>query len=489
MASGATAVLTVLSAEASAQRRAGPAVPSGLLEAALGFVAVTAAAFSHGAYYPTAWGLFAVAGVWVIAVRLVLGNARLGGLEVATLALLLALAAWVAASSLWGIPERGILETERILLYVTDARSGVPRSHPQHAALISHRRLGRSLRRVRLRGAHSTLSRTPRPVRSASPDIVSPSHWGTGTASACLRPWAHCWPSAWLHDHPAPPCARSPQRRCRCSSRRSTSRSAGVRGSRSRLDCSRAIALDPRRLQLVTHVLVLAPAVVVTLVVAYRSPALNRIDASSADATSRGASAGARRSRSRRLSALVALVVAEAGAARSVLDHDFAGRTRQRSSPAASPHCSSSSRSSEARRRSFRGRTTPSPRRRQRHSGSASTSGCSTSPGTTGCCNGESPGTRTSASRSSGRAPELSSSPGTSSGRHRSRLRDAHSLYLEMPRRTGAGRSRAPPHRARHPRSLQRSAPAGCPSCRRRSARTRRSSSMRASTGTGNCRP
>ena len=49
-----------------------------------------------------------------------------------------------------------------------------------------------------------------------------------------------------------------------------------------------AIALDRRRLQLVTTMLVLAPAVVVVLVVAYRSPALNRIDASTADASREG---------------------------------------------------------------------------------------------------------------------------------------------------------------------------------------------------------
>ena len=40
------------------------ALPSGLVEAALGCVAVTAAAFSQGAYYPTAWGFFTIAAVW-----------------------------------------------------------------------------------------------------------------------------------------------------------------------------------------------------------------------------------------------------------------------------------------------------------------------------------------------------------------------------------------------------------------------------------------
>ena len=49
-----------------------------------------------------------------------------------------------------------------------------------------------------------------------------------------------------------------------------------------------AIALDPRRLQLVTSALALAPAVAVTLVVAYRSPALNQIGGSSVDAARAG---------------------------------------------------------------------------------------------------------------------------------------------------------------------------------------------------------
>ncbi len=93
--------------------------PDGLFVAILGAVAVVCAAFSHGAYYPTAWGLFTIVAVWVIAARVVLGEVRLSPFEVAAVVGLAALAGWIAASSIWGIPERAILEAERTALYVS----------------------------------------------------------------------------------------------------------------------------------------------------------------------------------------------------------------------------------------------------------------------------------------------------------------------------------------------------------------------------------
>lgn len=278
---------TLLNSDVTSQRLASIALPRGLVEAALGFVAVTAAAFSQGAYYPTAWGLFALAAVWVIVIRIVLGNVSLGKLEVAALAALTALACWVAVSSTWGIPERGILETERVVLYVTTLAA---------ACVVLTRRTLSSLltgvwAAISVACGYGLLTRLfPERLGVFDPlagyRLSEPlGYWnGLGVFAAI---------GALLAIGLA---ARSPTRAVRPIAAASLavllstlyftfSRGAWIALA---VGLLAAVALDPRRLQLVTNVLALAPALVVTLVVAYRSPALNRIDTSSADATREG---------------------------------------------------------------------------------------------------------------------------------------------------------------------------------------------------------
>ena len=149
-----------------------------------------------------------------------------------------ALACWIAASSIWGIPERAILEAER----TSPLRCRPSRRHASFSpagalpALLSGR-LGRSLRRVRLRVAHTTRSRAPGRLRSARRQLGSPSRWVTGTASACLPPSGRFSPLGWPRGPRRGRSASPPRLRCLCSSRRSTSPSAGAGGSRSQLDC------------------------------------------------------------------------------------------------------------------------------------------------------------------------------------------------------------------------------------------------------------
>ena len=216
--------------------------------------------------------------------------------------------AWVAASSLWGIPERAFLETERIVLYVTTlaavclvlTRSTLPsfltgvwaavsaacgygvltRLVPERLGLfdpIAGYRLSEPLGYWNGLGVFAAMgallalglaARSPRPairpIAAASLPVLFATLYFTFSRGA------------WI------------------------ALAVGLLA---------AIALDPRRLQLVTNVLVLAPAVVITLAVAYRSPALNRIDASSADASREGHRLALVVAAAAGLSALVALVV------------------------------------------------------------------------------------------------------------------------------------------------------------------------------------
>ena len=284
------------------------ALPTGLLEAALGCVAVAAAAFSHGAYYPTVWGLFTVAAVWVIVVRIVLGDVQLGRLEVATVTALAALAIWVAASSIWGIPERGVLETERILLYVTTlAASCVVLTRKTLPALVTG-----VWAAVSVACGYGLLTRLfPERLGLFDPlagyRLSEPlGYWnGLGVFAAMGALLAVGLVARSSASAVRPIAAASLPVLC-TTLYFTYSRGAWIALAVGALS---AIALDRRRLQLVTSMLVLAPAVVVVLVVAYRSPALNRIDASAADASREGHRLALVLAVAAGLSALIAVVM------------------------------------------------------------------------------------------------------------------------------------------------------------------------------------
>jgi tetratricopeptide (TPR) repeat protein len=88
------------------------------LAGVVGFGFVVAMAADKGAYHPTAWGWSALAFLWLAAIALVVGEARLGALDLATIGAFLAVFAWVLASALWSASvTRTFLEAERALVY------------------------------------------------------------------------------------------------------------------------------------------------------------------------------------------------------------------------------------------------------------------------------------------------------------------------------------------------------------------------------------
>jgi hypothetical protein len=85
----------------------------------LAFASVLGLAAASGGYAATTWGWAALALCWAAAVALVLGARRPSPLELAFFGGLLALAAWMGASTLWSqsVPA-SVLEVERAVVYV-----------------------------------------------------------------------------------------------------------------------------------------------------------------------------------------------------------------------------------------------------------------------------------------------------------------------------------------------------------------------------------
>jgi hypothetical protein len=82
--------------------------------------------FANGGYFPVSWGWSALALLWLAAIALALGLAiEAGGLDVVFLGALAGLTAWTFLSALWtsAVPET-VLEGERILLYLSAAFAG-----------------------------------------------------------------------------------------------------------------------------------------------------------------------------------------------------------------------------------------------------------------------------------------------------------------------------------------------------------------------------
>ena len=91
---------------------------SARLVAAIAFAATVALAFNRGGYYPTAWGWIALAAAALLLVLLVRTSVSVSRLELLALVAFVALVGFVALSSLWGTPARGIVEAQRAAMYV-----------------------------------------------------------------------------------------------------------------------------------------------------------------------------------------------------------------------------------------------------------------------------------------------------------------------------------------------------------------------------------
>jgi hypothetical protein len=262
-------------------------LPVELMSGLLGFAAVVAVAFSHGGYYPTAWGTSAVVALWLVVVRLVFVDVSLGMLEVLSLSALTGFMCWVAASSAWGVPERAILETERIAVYVgalVAACVGL-RRHAVPALLAG------VWAAVTVVCGYGLVTR------------LFPERWWVFDPLAGYRLseplgyWNGLGVFAALGALLAVGLA---SRGSTMVGRTLAAASLPVLVTTLYFTFSRgawialavglvaAIAVDASRLRLVTHALALAPAVVIALVVAYESPALNQLGASLGDASREG---------------------------------------------------------------------------------------------------------------------------------------------------------------------------------------------------------
>src|SRR5947207_10294610 len=94
--------------------------PEGVAPALAAFAPVVGLAGAQGGYFPSAWGWATFPLLWVAALALVLRErVRLSGSERAFLGLLVALTAWILLSATWSAASASsILEAQRGLLYV-----------------------------------------------------------------------------------------------------------------------------------------------------------------------------------------------------------------------------------------------------------------------------------------------------------------------------------------------------------------------------------
>jgi tetratricopeptide (TPR) repeat protein len=109
-------------ASALARPRALPA-PREAAVAVGAALAVTALAAADGGYFPTAWGWASLVGLWLVAALVLAGGiARPTGLQLALLGGIAGLTGWVWLSIAWSIdPVDSVLEGQRMLVYLAAA--------------------------------------------------------------------------------------------------------------------------------------------------------------------------------------------------------------------------------------------------------------------------------------------------------------------------------------------------------------------------------
>ena len=258
-------------------------VPAGL------FVAVVAIAAPDGSYFPSSWGWASLAFLWAAAIGLVVsGDVSLGALDVAYLGAWLALLAWTAASLLWSpTTTHTMYEVERTIIYVSFA----------FALAVLGRRSLPFLLPALLAGivavAAYALATRLLPDRVGTFDsfvgyrLSEPlGYWNALSIFVAIgivgrrRPRRPSGGSSW--------CARS-RRRASCSSFPVLYFTFG-RGGWIALasGLAAAIVVDPRRLQLVTTLLVIAPWPALAVWRAYESPSLTTQFSALEDASEEG---------------------------------------------------------------------------------------------------------------------------------------------------------------------------------------------------------
>lgn len=244
--------------------------------ALLGFLAVGGLAANNGGYFPTVWGWGALALFSVAAVALVVNSTvSLGRLELLFLAGLVAFASWIAASVAWSGTPNTVLEVERALVYVAGTLAFL---------LVVRRRalpnvLGGVLTAIVLASGYGLATR------------LLPDRLGVFDSTAVSRlagPLGY-WNALGIFAAMGSLLALGFAARARTPALRSLAAAAPVvlvptlyftfgRGPwiAFGVGIAAALALDPRRLQLATVLLLLAPAPALAVWLGSRSHALTR---------------------------------------------------------------------------------------------------------------------------------------------------------------------------------------------------------------------
>ena len=173
--------------------------------------------------------------------------------------LLALLFVWVLASSAWGSPSEAVPEAQRALLYVVRCAGPRARSPPRSDRGSPDRRVGRDLRRLRVRACDATLSRAVRRLSIGLRSTGSPSRSGTGMRSGCSQHSARSWHSGSLRttsdfSSGSPRQPRPSRSRSRCYF--TFSRGAWIALA---IGLVAVLVLDPRRLRLALVVAFVAP--------------------------------------------------------------------------------------------------------------------------------------------------------------------------------------------------------------------------------------
>jgi hypothetical protein len=246
-----------------------------LLPAFFAFAPVLGLAAAQGGYFPTSWGWASVPLLWAVAVALILRNrVRLATEERILLAALAALTGWIALSSAWSVaPAQSLLELERALVYVAVLSAVLMISRGRSARYM----LGGLLAAISLITTFSLLTRL-------APDRIGVYD---GTAVYRLAQPIGYWNGLGIFAAMGALIALGFAARARTLPARVASAGTLVvllptlyftfgRGAWLALAAGLALAMaiDPRRLQLIAALLVVGPLPGVAVVIASREPGL-----------------------------------------------------------------------------------------------------------------------------------------------------------------------------------------------------------------------
>lgn len=275
-------------ADRLAGRAAATAVPGAAVAAGV-FVAVAGTAAADGGYYPTAWGWLTLAFAGIAAVA-VLGRDRITwpARERLFVALLAALTVWMLASSAWSssVPST-VAEVERALVYVTGVTALLLVARARSVTLV----LGGVLAAIAFVAAYSLATRLF-PDRMPAPSLIS--------GYRLSEPLGY-WNGLGLFAGMGTLLALGLAARARTALGRAAAASTLAlllptvyftfsRGAWVALAAGLLTVLvaDPRRVQLATAALATFPLPLVGVAVASQSRGLTRLDAELAAATDDG---------------------------------------------------------------------------------------------------------------------------------------------------------------------------------------------------------